>query len=98
MTPNPLPPHPQLTEQQAVERAAHQLPVGAAREGVGAGVVEDGGLRLDKTAALCTPTPGQVAEHAQLLIAADWLTEADTAGGTLRGQLTERILPLGGLL
>jgi hypothetical protein len=39
-----------------------------------------------------------VVEHAELLVAADWLAEADTAQGKLRGQLTERIWPLGGLL
>ncbi len=36
--------------------------------------------------------------HAELLVAADWLAEADTAGGRLRGQLAERVLPLRGLL
>ncbi|MGP4091832.1 hypothetical protein [Streptomyces sp. KR55] len=41
---------------------------------------------------------GHAPTGAGLLVAADWLAEADTAGGRLRGQLTERILPLGGLL
>ncbi|MEV8312504.1 hypothetical protein AB0P36_35875, partial [Streptomyces flavidovirens] len=62
------------------------------------GRAEDGGLHLDKTAAFCTLPPEEVTEHAQLLITADWLTEANTAGGRLRGQLAERVLPLGGLL
>ncbi|GAB2588037.1 hypothetical protein GCM10027168_21120 [Streptomyces capparidis] len=35
---------------------------------------------------------------AELLIGADWLTEAGTSEGWLRGRLTERIQPLGGLL
>ncbi|MEU9397049.1 hypothetical protein AB0D86_44560 [Streptomyces sp. NPDC048324] len=59
---------------------------------------EDGGLDLDQVAAFCVLPPDQVAEHAGLLVAADWLTEADTAQGRLRGQLTERVLPLSGLL
>ncbi|WP_236573214.1 hypothetical protein [Streptomyces sp. GS7] len=53
---------------------------------------------MDQVAAFCTLPPEQVAEHAELLIAADWLAEADTTGDRLRGQLTERILPLSGLL
>ncbi|MGW5665255.1 hypothetical protein ACWEWG_35200 [Streptomyces sp. NPDC003758] len=76
----------------ALYTAAHTRPDGRL------GRAEDGGLHLGKAAALCNLPPGQVAEHAELLIAADWLTEADTAGGTLRGQLTERVLPLAGLL
>ncbi|UQA91345.1 hypothetical protein [Streptomyces halobius] len=59
---------------------------------------EDDGLPVDQVAAFCTLPPEQVGENAELLIAADWLTEADTDQGRLRGQLTERILPLGGLL
>jgi hypothetical protein len=62
------------------------------------GHAEDGALQLDRAAAFCSVLPEQVAEHVGLLIAADWLAEADTAGGKLRGQLTERVLPLGGLL
>lgn len=62
------------------------------------GHAADGGLHLDQVAAFCTLPPDQVTEHTDLLIAADWLTEADTAEGRLRGQLTERVLPLGGLL
>ncbi|MFI1285903.1 hypothetical protein ACH4U5_34990 [Streptomyces sp. NPDC020858] len=59
---------------------------------------EDDGLLLDEAAAFCALTPEEVAEHAALLVAADWLTDADTAGGRLRGQLAARVLPLGGLL
>jgi hypothetical protein len=76
----------------ALHTAAHTRPDGRL------GDAEDGGLPLDQAAAFCALQPGQVAEHAELLTAADWLTEADTAGGRLRGQLTERVLPLGGLL
>ncbi|MGP8303587.1 hypothetical protein ACTPOK_37830 [Streptomyces inhibens] len=59
---------------------------------------EDGGLPLEQVAEFCTLPPDQVGEHAELLIAADWLAEADTPQRRLRGQLTERILPLSGLL
>lgn len=76
----------------ALYTAAHARPDGRL------GPAEDGGLDLDQVAAFCVLTPDQVGEHAGLLVAADWLTEADTAGGRLRGQLTERVLPLGGLL
>ncbi|WP_338674614.1 hypothetical protein V1460_17535 [Streptomyces sp. SCSIO 30461] len=76
----------------ALYTAAHARPDGRL------GHPEDGGLLLDQVAAFCVLTPDQVGEHSGLLVAADWLTEADTAGGRLRGQLTERILPLGGLL
>jgi hypothetical protein len=62
------------------------------------GHARDGGLLLDKAAAFCALPPNQIAEHAELLLAADWLAETDTAAGRLRGQLTERILPLSGLL
>jgi hypothetical protein len=76
----------------ALYTAAHTRPDGRL------GRAEDGGLPLDQAAAFCALTPDQVAEHAELLTVADWLTEADTAAGRLRGQLTERVLPLGGLL
>ncbi|MFB7090923.1 hypothetical protein [Streptomyces sp. NPDC056296] len=76
----------------ALYTAAHTRPDGRL------GHAEDGGLDLDRAAAFCALSPGQVAEHAELLVVADWLTEADTAGGRLRGQLTERVLPLSGLL
>ncbi|NUQ96143.1 MAG: hypothetical protein HOY79_06120 [Streptomyces sp.] len=76
----------------ALYTAAHTRPDGRL------GHPKDGGLPLDQAAAFCALPPGQVAEHADLLVAADWLAEADTAAGRLRGQLTERVLPLGGLL
>ncbi|MCQ8772086.1 hypothetical protein [Streptomyces telluris] len=76
----------------ALYTAAHTRPAGHL------GRAEDDGLHLDPAAAFCTLPPDQIAEHAALLIAADWLTEAGTAEGRLRGRLTERILPLGGLL
>ncbi|MFJ9589665.1 hypothetical protein [Streptomyces acidicola] len=76
----------------ALYTAAHTRPDGRL------GRAEDGGLLLDQAAAFCALPPGQVAEHADLLVAADWLAEADTAGDRLHGQLTERVLPLGGLL
>ncbi|MGX1887420.1 hypothetical protein [Streptomyces sp. NPDC055287] len=77
----------------ALYTAAHTRPDGRL------GRAEDNGLRLDEVAAFCTLAPEEVAEHAGLLIPADWLTEADTTTqGRLRGQLTERVLPLGGLL
>ncbi|WP_382466493.1 hypothetical protein ACFIN9_40850 [Streptomyces noursei] len=37
-------------------------------------------------------------KNAELLVSADSLAEADIVDGRLRGQLTERILPLGRLL
>ncbi|MET7718838.1 hypothetical protein [Streptomyces sp. NPDC005407] len=76
----------------ALYTAAHTRPDGRL------GHAEDGGIDLDKAAAFCTLPPEEIIEHAELLIAADWLTEADTADGRLRGQLAERVLPLGGLL
>ncbi|MFE0252368.1 hypothetical protein [Streptomyces sp. NPDC059010] len=76
----------------ALYTAAHTRPDGRL------GHAADGGLHLDQVAAFCTLPPDQVTENTDLLIAADWLTEADTAEGRLRGQLTERVLPLGGLL
>lgn len=76
----------------ALYTAAHTRPDGRL------GHAEDGGLHLEQAAAFTALPPDHIAEHAQLLVAADWLTEADTAGDRLRGQLTERILPLGGLL
>ncbi|GAA4658620.1 hypothetical protein GCM10023347_07390 [Streptomyces chumphonensis] len=76
----------------ALYTAAHTRPDGRL------GLAEDGGLPLDQATAFCTLPADEVAEHAEILIAADWLTEADIAGNRLRGQLTERVLPLGGLL
>ncbi|MFJ5035960.1 hypothetical protein ACIQB5_50210 [Streptomyces sp. NPDC088560] len=76
----------------ALYTAAHTRPDGRL------GHAEDGGIPLDQAAAFSTLQPEQIAEHAGLLIAADWLAEADTTAGQLRGQLAERVLPLGGLL
>ncbi len=76
----------------ALYAAAHARPDGRL------GRAEDGGLHLDQAAAFTALPPEEVAEHAGLLITADWLAEADTAGDRLRGQLAERVLPLGGLL
>ncbi|MFI6360160.1 hypothetical protein ACIBJF_48270 [Streptomyces sp. NPDC050743] len=59
----------------ALYTAAHTRPDGRL------GHPEDGGLRLDQVAAFCTLPPDQVAEHAELLVAADWLAEADSAEG-----------------
>ncbi|MEU6392942.1 hypothetical protein [Streptomyces sp. NPDC046939] len=60
----------------------------------------DGGLPVDQAAVFCALAPEQVAEHAELLITADWLAEAevDTVAGRLRGRLSTRVLPLGALL
>lgn len=76
----------------ALYTAAHARPDGHL------GHTEDGGLHLHDAASFCALASDQVAQHAELLSAADWLAAADTDGGTLRGQLTERILPLGGML
>ncbi|MFI6048979.1 hypothetical protein ACIBCO_02690 [Streptomyces violascens] len=76
----------------ALYAAAHTSPDGRL------GHPEDDGLPLDQVAAFCVLLPDRVAEHVELLVAADWLTEADTTGGRLRGRLAERVLPLGGLL
>ena len=72
--------------------AAHPRPDGRL------GHPEDGGISLKKAAAFCALPPEDVAEHAEPLLAADWLAEADTTGSRLHGQLTERVRPLGGLL
>jgi hypothetical protein len=76
----------------ALYTAAHSRPDG------GLGHPEDGGLDLPRAAAFCALPFDQVAEQAELLVAAGWLTDADTADGKLRGQLAERVLPLSGLL
>ncbi|MFH8894481.1 hypothetical protein [Streptomyces sp. NPDC017949] len=76
----------------ALYTAAHTRPDGHL------GRPDDDGLALDEVAAFCALTPEKVAEHAALLVDADWLTDAGTGDGRLRGQLTERVLPLGGLL
>ncbi|MFG3317388.1 hypothetical protein ACGF3J_05025 [Streptomyces sp. NPDC048171] len=76
----------------AVYTAAHSRPDGRL------GSAEDDGLDLDTVASFCALRPEDVAGHAGLLVAADWLVEAETAGGSLRGRLAERVLPLSGLL
>ncbi|GAA2390262.1 hypothetical protein GCM10010420_12470 [Streptomyces glaucosporus] len=76
----------------ALYTAAHARPDGCL------GHLEDGGLRLDAVAAFTALPSDHIAEHAELLVTADWLAEAGTAQGVLRGRLTERVLPLGGLL
>ncbi|MFC8870997.1 hypothetical protein ACFUAC_25650 [Streptomyces sp. NPDC057148] len=79
----------------AVYTAAHSRPDGR----LGGGGEEGDGLALDVVASFCGLRPEDVAEHVGLLVAAGWLAEeADTAGGRLRGRLTERVLPLSGLL
>ncbi|MET8827269.1 hypothetical protein ABZX40_14925 [Streptomyces sp. NPDC004610] len=75
----------------ALYTAAHSRPDG--RLGPG-----DDGLDLDRAAEFTTLPPAEITGYAQLLVAADWLTEAETAGGRLRGRLAERVLPVGGLL
>ncbi|MFJ6070081.1 hypothetical protein ACIQFU_04445 [Streptomyces sp. NPDC093065] len=79
----------------AVYTAAHSRP-----DGCLGGADEDvEGLALDVVAPFCGLRPENVAEHAGLLVAAGWLAEeVDTAGERLRGRLTERVLPLSGLL
>ncbi|MFE9427759.1 hypothetical protein ACFYNO_32910 [Kitasatospora sp. NPDC006697] len=59
---------------------------------------EAGGIPLDTAAAFCALPMEEISEHAGQLVAADWLTEADTADGLLHGRLAERVWPLGGLL
>ncbi|MFD7666013.1 hypothetical protein [Streptomyces sp. NPDC059788] len=76
----------------ALYTAAHTRPDGRL------GSAEDDGLDLDRAAAFCALHPDQIPEHAGLLVGADWLTEADTTAGCLRGRLAERVRPLGGLL
>ncbi|WP_329460734.1 hypothetical protein [Streptomyces sp. NBC_01497] len=73
----------------ALYTAAHSRPDGCL------GHPEDDGLDLRKVAAFCALRPEQIAEHAEVLMSADWLTEADISAGRMRGQLAERVLPLG---
>ncbi|WP_405748154.1 hypothetical protein OG422_31090 (plasmid) [Streptomyces sp. NBC_01525] len=72
--------------------AAHVQPDGQLGRG------QDGGLLLDDAAAFCALTPRDVAGHAELLVAAGWLTEVEVVEGQLRGRLAERSWPLGGVL
>ncbi|MFI2241207.1 hypothetical protein [Streptomyces chrestomyceticus] len=76
----------------ALYTAAHTRPDGSL------GPAEDDGLDLNQAAAFCALSPGQVAEHAGLLVTADWLSEADTTADRLRGRLAERVWPLAGVL
>ncbi|MCQ6552021.1 hypothetical protein NPS70_02210 [Streptomyces sp. C10-9-1] len=76
----------------ALYTAAH------ARADGGLGPAGDGGLDLERAAAFCDLRPDRIPAHVDLLLAADWLAEADTTGGRLHGRLAERTLPLGGLL
>jgi hypothetical protein len=76
----------------ALYTAAHSRPDGRL------GGAEDDGLDLEAVAAFCAVPPEDVTGHVERLTAADWLTEAGTDGGRLRGRLTERVLPLGALL
>ncbi|WP_369382610.1 hypothetical protein [Streptomyces sp. cg36] len=81
----------------ALYTAAHIRPDGRLGE---AGDSAGDGLGLERMSAFCAVPTEELAEHAALLIAADWLTEADVdvEAGTLRGRLAERVWPLGGLL
>ncbi|MEU3658501.1 hypothetical protein AB0E77_01840 [Streptomyces sp. NPDC032940] len=76
----------------AVYTAAHSRPDGRLGDG------EEDGLGLDAVASFCGLRSEDVCGHAELLVTADWLAEADTSGGRLRGHLAERALPLSGLL
>ncbi|MET8704350.1 hypothetical protein ABZW10_36675 [Kitasatospora sp. NPDC004723] len=62
------------------------------------GHAKDDGIPLEAAAAFCAVPVENVTEHADLLVATDWLTEASTTDGLLRGQLAERVWSLGGLL
>ncbi|MFZ3491804.1 hypothetical protein ACODT5_00935 [Streptomyces sp. 5.8] len=76
----------------AVYTAAHTQPDGLL------GQPGADGLSLEEAAAFCGVAPGEVGEHAALLVDAEWLTAAGTGQGRLRGRLAERVFTLGGLL
>ncbi|MHA6757075.1 hypothetical protein [Streptacidiphilus sp. PAMC 29251] len=76
----------------ALYTAAHTRPDGHL------GHPRDNGLDLARAAVFCTLTVDQVAGHIEVLVAADWLTDTTLTGNRLSGKLTERVLPLGGLL
>ncbi|MEV0442895.1 hypothetical protein AB0I46_28615 [Streptomyces spectabilis] len=76
----------------ALYTAAHTRPDGRLAH------PEGDGLPLHRLAAVCAVPPDQLAEHTDLLVAADWLTEATLKEQHLHGRLSERILCLGGLL
>ncbi|MGH4035238.1 hypothetical protein ACQB60_40710 [Actinomycetota bacterium Odt1-20B] len=76
----------------ALYTAAHTRPDGQL------GTAENDGIDLEAVAAFCALPAEDIAVHAELLLNAHWFTEADVVDGQLRGQLAERVLPLGGLL
>ncbi|MGH4036028.1 hypothetical protein ACQB60_44835 [Actinomycetota bacterium Odt1-20B] len=80
------------TKLLAFYTAAHTRPDGRL------GPAQDDGLGLEAVAAFCGLPAERIAAHTELLLTADWFTEAGIDGGRLRGQLAERVLPLGGLL
>ncbi|GGV70796.1 hypothetical protein GCM10010277_82120 [Streptomyces longisporoflavus] len=55
------------------------------------------GLPPDQAAAFTAVRPDQSPSTPTCSSAADWLTEADSNQGQLRGRLAERVLPLSGL-
>ncbi|MEG3629386.1 hypothetical protein [Streptomyces poriticola] len=77
----------------AVYTAAHSRPDGRLGS-----PEDDDGLGLDAVASFCALRPEDVAAHTERLVGADWLAEAGTDGGRLRGRLAERVLTLSGLL
>ncbi|WP_051861037.1 hypothetical protein [Streptomyces griseus] len=76
----------------ALYTAAHARPDGHLGPG------DDAGLPLDRAALFCGLPPGEIARHADLLVTADWLTEAALRDDRLHGRLTDRVVPLGGRL
>ncbi|WP_236653599.1 hypothetical protein [Streptacidiphilus melanogenes] len=80
------------TKLLALYTAAHTRPDGHLGRDQGSG------LGLAQAAAFCALPEDGIAEHVDVLVAADWLTDATARDGRLPGRLTERVLPLGGLL
>ncbi|MFE9369678.1 hypothetical protein ACFYM2_07880 [Streptomyces sp. NPDC006711] len=76
----------------ALYAAAHSRPDGQL------GPEQDGGLHLDRLSAFCALPAEEIGEQAELLVTADWFSEADTSQDRLRARLSERVLPLSGLL
>jgi hypothetical protein len=76
----------------ALYTAAHTRPDGHL------GHPRETGVDLARAAAFATLTVDQVAEHVDVLVSADWLTDTTIRDGRLSGRLTERVLPLGGRL
>ncbi|MCF0089314.1 hypothetical protein ACIBWG_18000 [Streptomyces griseoaurantiacus] len=78
----------------ALYTAAHIRPDGRL------GGAEDDGLDLSEAARFCGVPPEETGPHLERLLAADWLTEGETApdANRLRGQLSPRVLSLGALL